>query len=408
MTGKIKTAGSVPSVGADVEQPLIKNHNEIIANQNEHINLQATEKLSKGQRFGAAAIKNLQKSNQETLNAISMTELYDTVYTPRVPVIDGLLYGGTYLFAGSPKIGKSFFMAQLAYHVAAGHPLWEYPVRQGTVLYLALEDDYARLQRRLSVMFGIESTDRLYFAISAKPLNEGLDAQLESFIKEHADARLVIIDTLQKVRDVGGDRYSYSNDYDIVAKLKAFSDRHGICILAVHHTRKLESGDSFDMISGTNGLLGAADGAFIMQKKKRTDNLAVLDISGRDQPDQELTVEFDRKRCVWNFKKAETELWKQPPDPVLEAVAGLLLNDGQTEWSGTASELVQLLQMDMQPNVLTRKLNISADRLYAEYGIHYESNRGHSGRLIILRLLTEQLEERGEQDDETGIMQADI
>ena len=55
--------------------------------------------------------------------------------------------------------GKSFFMGQLAYHVAMGLPLWNYPVRKGTVLYLALEDDYARLQRRLSVMFGVECAE---------------------------------------------------------------------------------------------------------------------------------------------------------------------------------------------------------------------------------------------------------
>ena len=66
-------------------------------------------------------------------------------------------------------------MAQLAYHVAMGIPLWEYPVHRGTVLYLALEDDYARLQRRLSVMFGVESADNLFFATQAKTLNEGLD-----------------------------------------------------------------------------------------------------------------------------------------------------------------------------------------------------------------------------------------
>ena len=59
----------------------------------------------------------------------------------------------------------------------------------------------------------------------------------------------------------------------------------------VHHTRKLEFEDRFDMISSTNGLLGAADGAFIMHKKKHTDNTAVMDIVGRDQPDQELTIE---------------------------------------------------------------------------------------------------------------------
>lgn len=308
---------------------------------------------------------------------------------PRKPIVDGLLYGGTYLFVGAPKVGKSFFMGQLAYHVAMGLPLWEYKVHQGTVLYLALEDDYARLQHRLSRMFGVEEAASLYFATQAKTLSEGLDQQLEHFIREHPDVRLIIIDTLQKVREVGGDRYSYASDYEIVTKLKAFSDKYGICLLVVHHTRKMEAEDSFDMISGTNGLLGAADGAFILQKKKRTDNTAILDVVGRDQPDQELTLEFNRERCLWMFQKAETELWKQPPDPLLEAVSRLLSQDAP-EWNGSPTELLaKLPDVGVQANVLTRKLNVSADRLYNDYGIRYESKRTHEGRSVSLKLETQ-------------------
>ena len=214
-----------------------------------------------------------------------MMELYDTAYPPKLPIVDGLLYNGTYLFVGSPKIGKSFFMAQIGYHISKGLPLWGFSVRQGTVLYLALEDDYARLQKRLSQMFGMEGSENFYFATKSKSLNGGLERQLVTFVTEHKDARLIIIDTLQKVREVGGDKFSYASDYEIVTKLKAFSDKYGICFLVVHHTRKMESSDSFDMISGTNGLLGAADGAFVMQKEKRTDNKAVLEVAGRDQQD---------------------------------------------------------------------------------------------------------------------------
>lgn len=369
---KMKTTAPVSSVGADGVQPNVKNHNEIIANSQEQINQQAT--------------KNPEKSGNDGLHTMSMPELYDTVFVPRVPIVDGFLYGGTYLFVGAPKVGKSFFMAQLAYHVAMGIPLWDYPVRKGTVLYLALEDDYARLQRRLSGMFGIECADNLYFATQAKTLNEGLDRQLEGFLKERKDARLIIIDTLQKVREVGGDRYSYSSDYEIVTKLKSFSDKYGICLLVVHHTRKLESEDSFDMISGTNGLLGAADGAFIMHKKKRTDNEAVMDIVGRDQPDQELTIEFDRERCVWKFKKAETELWKQPPNPLLEAINVFLIEDRQ-EWEGTATELVkQLPDIQLQANVLSRRLNTVNSQLLNDYGIFYDNKRGHERKIILKRL----------------------
>ena len=372
MTEKIKTTAPVLSVGADREQPNTKNHKEIIANETAQINLQAAQ--------------NPEKSRSGGLQTVSMTELYDTVYPPRTPVVDRFLYGGTYLFVGAPKVGKSFFMGQLAYHVAMGLPLWDYPVRKGTVLYLALEDDYARLQRRLSGMFGVECADNLYFATQAKTLNEGLDRQLEEFLKEHTDARLIIIDTLQKVREVGGDRYSYSSDYEIVTKLKSFSDKYGICLLVVHHTRKLESEDSFDMISGTNGLLGAADGAFIMHKKKRTDNEAVLDIVGRDQPDQELTIEFDRECCVWKFKKAETELWKQPPNPLLEAINNFLTED-KPEWEGTATELVsQLPDMQIQANVLSRKLNVVNSQLLNNYGIFYDNKRGRERKIVLKRL----------------------
>ena len=192
------------------------------------------------------------------LETISMTELYDTVYPSKPPLIDGLLYTGTYLFVGAPKLGKSYLMAQLAYHISTGTPLWDYTVRKGTVLYLALEDDYRRLQERLYRMFGTDSTDNLFFSVSADSLGNGLDAQLQRFMQEHTDTSLIIIDTLQKVREVGGDNYSYANDYEIITRLKQFADKYGICILLVHHTRKQTADDKFNMISGTTGLLGAA------------------------------------------------------------------------------------------------------------------------------------------------------
>ena len=380
MTAKEKMTAPIASVGADVEQPLENlKTNQSIADLPGKGNLQATNKAEN-------TAKSANKKNPDNLETVSMMELYDTAYPPKLPIVDGLLYNGTYLFVGSPKIGKSFFMAQIGYHISKGLPLWGFSVRQGTVLYLALEDDYARLQKRLSQMFGMEGSENFYFATKSKSLNDGLERQLVTFVTEHKDARLIIIDTLQKVREVGGDKFSYASDYEIVTKLKAFSDKYGICLLVVHHTRKMEAEDSFDMISGTNGLLGAADGAFIMQKKRRTDNTALLDIVGRDQPDQELTLEFNRERCVWEFQGVETELWKLPPDPLLEAVAKMLTPE-QPEWSGTPTELLERLPgVSIQANILTRKLNVSADRLYNDYGIRYESKRTHEGRVVKLTL----------------------
>lgn len=372
-----KAAVPDSSIGVDVEQPLPNNNNEIITDSKMQINQQATNNV----------IANVVTGGENDLKTISMEELYDTAYPPRVPIVEGLIFNGTYLFVGAPKVGKSFFMAQLGYHVSMGIPLWGFPVTKGTVLYLALEDDYARLQRRLSKMFGMEGSSNLHFATQSKALNQGLEEQLHKFVKKHEDARLIIIDTLQKVREASGDKLSYGNDYEIVTKLKRFSDQYGICLLVVHHTRKMESSDSFDMISGTNGLLGAADGAFIMQKEKRTENKAVLEVAGRDQQDQRLFLNFNREQCIWELTKSETELWKEPVDSVLESLATVVTNE-VPEWSGSASELLQLLpEIDMQPNVFTRKLNVSLERLLIDYNIKYESVREHSGRKIKLSLI---------------------
>ena len=304
MTNQKETTAFGLSVGADERQPIQKCTDNSISACNENI---------KG--FGEMQKEPLRDLDPSSLKTITMSELYDTVYDSKLPLIDGLLYPGAYILAGSPKLGKSFLMAQFAYHVSTGTPLWNYTARKGTALYLALEDDYHRLQERLYRMFGMESTENLYFSVSAGQLGRGLDEQLAKFVVEHPDTKLIIIDTLQKVREIGGDNYSYANDYQIITRLKSFADMHGLCLLLVHHTRKQTSDDKFDMISGTSGLLGAADVSF---------------------------------------------------------------------WEGSATELVALLNADVQVNIITKRLNILAGRLYDEHGIHYKKGRCHEGRKIIL------------------------
>lgn len=137
MSVKEKVIASVSSVGADVKQLLYKTIKESIADLPDKGNLQATNNGGSGAEVPAD-----KKVRIDRLVTVSMTELYDTVYPPKIPIVDGLIYAGTYLFVGAPKVCKSFFMAQLGYHVSMGLDLWDYPVRKGTVLYLALEDDY--------------------------------------------------------------------------------------------------------------------------------------------------------------------------------------------------------------------------------------------------------------------------
>ena len=123
MDNKKETAAPNVSVGADTEQPIQKCTDNSISDYDE--NIKSFEKMQK---------EFLRSLDLSYLKTVSLSELYDTVYESKPPLIDGLLYHGTYIFAGSPKLGKSFLMAQLAYHISTGTSLWNYTVRKRTVL----------------------------------------------------------------------------------------------------------------------------------------------------------------------------------------------------------------------------------------------------------------------------------
>ena len=370
-----------PSVDADGEQSPNKDIN-IITSDSGEIKTQA-----KKERLRLLGSQLTQQSSKNFLSTVNLEELFDEVYRDKPAIVENLIYPGTYILAGAPKVGKSFFVAQLAYHIATGQKLWDYEVKQSTVLYLALEDDHRRLQKRMCRMFGVDGTANLYFAITSKKLGEGLEDQLEEFIDKHPNTRIIIIDTMQKIRQGGNDTYSYANDYECVGNLKKFADQKEICLLIVHHTRKQQASDKFDMISGTTGILGCADGAFILQKEKRTDSTATLDIVGRDQCDQKLYLVRNQEKLFWDLDHAETELWKAPLDPIVLKISEFITNENP-KWSGTASELVEILKLDIAPNSLTKKLNIEAGNLENDFGIQYEYHRKPDRRIISLKLIS--------------------
>ena len=71
----------------------------------------------------------------------------------------------------------------------------------------------------------------------ADTLKHGLGQQIEQFLTEHPTTKLVVIDTLQRVRSAGSDSNLYANDYQDVGLLKQLADRHHIAILLIHHLR---------------------------------------------------------------------------------------------------------------------------------------------------------------------------
>ena len=210
---KKKMTAQDSSVGADDGQSISKNSDISITTFKEEIN----DEVVNPQESLEEMYRKIQRmSDPAYLHTVTLDELMDNVFEVKSAVIENLLYTGAYILAGAPKIGKSFLVAQIAHHVSTGQDLWGYKVHQGTVLYLALEDDESRLQRRMFRMFGVEGTSSLHFATSAKMIGSGLDEQLEKFVRAHRDTKLVIVDTLQKVREMVSDSYSYSSDYEVI------------------------------------------------------------------------------------------------------------------------------------------------------------------------------------------------
>ena len=149
-------------------------------------------------------------------------------------VVDTLISQGLHILAGSPKVGKSWLALWLAVTVAKGEPVWNMTTKQGTTLYLCLEDSVLRIQNRLFEITE-DAPDSVHFCTECTLIGQGLEEQVDTFLTAHPDTVLVIIDTLQMVRPIHD--ATYANDYRDLSVLKRLADKHGIAILLIHHLR---------------------------------------------------------------------------------------------------------------------------------------------------------------------------
>lgn len=218
--------------------------------------------------------------------------------------IPGLVCEGLTIVVGSPKAGKSWALLGIAAAVACGGKVFgKIPVKEGDVLYLALEDNGPRLQRRLKqVLDGASASHRLTIATECPPLDQGGAELIENWISRNPDARLVIIDVFAKIRPIPRPgTNAYEADYAAIGKVKRIADEHGVAVVAIHHTRKAAADDFLAEVSGTNGIAGAAD-ATIAIKRPRNKAEAVLSITGRDVEEAEHDMHFDAVTGKWTMR----------------------------------------------------------------------------------------------------------
>ncbi len=324
-----------------------------------------------------------------SLNTFTARQLQDAPLQAPQFVIEEILPCGLVVLAAPPKIGKSWLCLSIADAVSEGRPFWNRTTSKGSVLYLALEDSEFRLQSRLRTL-GSNMSSNLHLTIrGAESLGHGLLEQLSQWVEANQDAKLIVIDTIGRVKSAGKPGLNaYESDTLMFAPLQAFATKHGLCVLAVSHFSKLHStssDDPFERITGSTGLFGVSDAAWVLYGKRGDEQ--TLRITGRDTTDASYRVKLND--CfTWELLGDSEELAKQRAldeyrrSPLVRTIRSLV--EVQGVWEGTASQLMDALWQNGNDGTITslrelgRQLHAYRDPLLSIDGIY--SVQGQGGR----------------------------
>ena len=310
----------------------------------------------------------------------------DTLMNKPLPksrfIVEGLVPQGVNILGGASKIGKSWLMLDLALKIAKGEPLWGMETMQCDVLYLCLEDSYQRIQDRLMKLTD-EAPTNLRFSVTARTLGNGLEQEISDYLHSYPQTKLIIIDTLQKIRapKTGNAGGVYASDYEDMSALKKVSAERGVTILLVHHLRKQKDSDVFNQISGSTGIIGSADTAYVMMRDARGSNTALLIATGRDIDYQQFRINFENLRWVMVERKDGEELRKERIPQFLFQLVDFMRD--REKWSGTTTELLDALGDEETSPVSAAK---SIVRYYYEIlypaGIDFKATRTSKARVL--------------------------
>jgi hypothetical protein len=237
--------------------------------------------------------------------AWTAAELLTTDFPEPKWAVPGVIAAGLTLFAGAPKVGNSWLgLGLVVSTITGGKALGRIDVDPGPALYLALEDTPRRLKSRLEKITAGDhpaGLDKLTIATECPPLPAGGDQRIADWLDAHSDARLVVIDVLSKIRGMAApDTPQYDRDYAAITRAKRIADDYGVAVVVVHHTRKMESDDWMDEVSGTRGISGAAD-SILALKKLRGAADGILHVIGRDVEEAQYALSFSAELGSWSL-----------------------------------------------------------------------------------------------------------
>jgi AAA domain len=236
-------------------------------------------------------------------HVFTAASLKDKKFEPISYVVPLLIPEGVTILAGKPKVGKSWLALDLALALAGGRfVLGDIHLIEGDVLYAALEDNNRRLRSRIERILTQQAQQwpaRLTLATQWRRLDAGGVADAKDWAASVKRPRLIILDTLAGVKpDRNNKDTMYEGDYRALGELQKWAGQAGLGVLILHHTRKMESEDPIDSVSGTLGITGCVDTVAVLA---RTGKGVTLYIRGRDVEEQEKAITFNNETCRWTI-----------------------------------------------------------------------------------------------------------
>lgn len=325
---------------------------------------------------------------------ISGAELAEKEMQPPVFVVEGLVPQGLDLLVAPSKAGKSWMALDMSVSIATGTTFLGKKTNPGTVLYLAYEDSLFRLKdRQTKILNGREAPKNLYLttADTAADLDHGLIQQLQDFVDQKPDTKMIVIDVFQRARSLSNSRNAYAKDYADTSKLKKFADVNNLVMLLIHHTSKrTDDNDPFAAVNGTTGIMGCSDAIFMLTRTDKETGLATLNVTGRDIPENDYKLKFDKNTFRWKMEgsteevqeRTATELYEK--NPVIRTIRKLLQNSLDKTWTGTATDILSAAAQYGTPIRVTaqqlgKKIESLQDELRSRDLIEYNTIQNGTG-----------------------------
>ena len=266
-------------------------------------------------------------------------------------LVDKILPVGLSILGAPSKYYKSYMALGLCVAICQGAKFLGFDCTKHDCLYFDLESTKRRPKNRLDqiVGTGTKKPDNLHIITgdqSPGRIGEGFEEQVEYQLQKYPNIKLIVIDVFQLIRQPAKrNQTGYDRDYEDFRALKQIVDKHDIGVLLIHHTRKMKDpSDVFNELSGSTGMLGAQDCAWLISKKDRSDNEATLHITGRDLDNRDLKIEFDKKFFQWRYIGTEEEVEARRREtaymqsPIRETIIKLV-GQGSGHWEGRSEEI---------------------------------------------------------------------